>query len=493
LTPLTDKRNHNLFKLKPVTLALAITFAALSASAATNNNKNRLPEIGSAGGSVLSLDKERQIGDVVMRQLRASQPVLNDPVLNEYINDLGNKLVKNADNVNFSFTFFLVNKKELNAFAFFGGHVGIHGGLLTTADNESELASVIAHEISHVTLRHLARRLENQSRSQTLSTAGMISGLLLALINPTAGIAALQTSMAISKQANINYTRGNEKEADRVGIRLLANSDFDPNGAPNFFRKMAKQYRYKSTPPAMLLTHPLPESRIAQARVRAQGFAPRRIPASLNFELAKARIKARYQGEPSDNIVNFKYALSKKTYKVKQAAEYGLALSYFENAQYKKSQKILTDLLQKDKDNAFYLDTLTDVYIQLKQHDKAIAMLSEINLLKPNNQVITLNYANVLQEAKHYDQAAILLQDFLLLNPGNFIAYDLLTQIYRSQGKTALMHVNKAEVYALLGAYSKAVDELQTGYDIAERRILQKRIKGRILQFQAMEQKVKRL
>lgn len=483
-----------MFNIKPVSLALAITFSGLiSVSAADNGNKNKLPEIGNAGASVLSLDKERQIGDVMMRQLRASQPLLNDPVLIEYINDLGNQLVKNAQGVNYSFKFFLINKKELNAFAFFGGHVGIHSGLLTTAENESELASVIAHEISHVTLRHLARRLESQSRSQSLSMAGMVSGILLALINPGVGMAALQTSMAISQQASINFTRGNEKEADRVGIKLLANSDFDPMGAPNFFKTMAEQYRYKSKPPAMLLTHPLPESRISDARGRAQNFAPRQLAPSLNFELAKARIMARYQGKPKDNIANFQYALAKKRYKLKPAAEYGLAMSYFEHKQYVEAEQILTRLLNQDQDNSFYLDTLTDVYIQLKQYDKAIAKLSDVNRLRPNNQVITLNYANVLQEAKQYDQAAQLLQDFLLINPGNFIAYDLLTTVYRKQGKTARMHVNQAEVYALLGAYPKAIDELQTGYDFADQTLVQKRIKGRILQLQAMEDKRKRL
>jgi predicted Zn-dependent protease len=488
-----------LFNIKPFFLASALialigcTFA-FNVDANNQNNKNKLPEIGISGFSVLSLEKERQIGQAMMRQLRASQPLVQDPVLIEYINHLGNQLVKNAQDINYAFDFFLINNNELNAFAFFGGHVGIHTGLLTTADNESELASVIAHEISHVTQRHLARRLESQSRSQSLTMAGMVSGILLALVNPTVGMAALSASMAASQQASINYTRGNEKEADRVGIALLANSNFDPQGAPSFFSKMSEKYRYVSKPPAMLLTHPLPESRIADARQRAHNFPIRHLAPSLQFELAKARIQARYQGNSKDNITYFQQQLKKKVYTLKAAAEYGLAVSYFENKQYKPAKEILESLQQEDKHNLFYIDVLTDVYLALNENDKALTMLSNLALYMPYNQVISLNYSNALLESENYEKAATVLQDFLLVNPDNFIAYDILTSVYRKQKKLGLMHTAKAEVFALLGAYDKAVDELQTSYNLVdEQPLLQKRIKARILQFQEQQNRLKRL
>jgi predicted Zn-dependent protease len=483
------------FKIK--SLLLACTFTTLLASPfalSQENNKNELPEIGTAGFSVLSVDKERQIGDAMMRHIRASQPLLNDPVLIEYINDLGNRLVKNAEDVNYSFEFFIVSNKEINAFAFFGGHVGIHSGLITLADTESELASVIGHEISHVTQRHLARRLEAQSKNQPLTTAGMISGLLLALVNPSVGMAALTTAMAASKQSSINFTRGNEKEADRVGITLLANSGFDPQGAPDFFGKMAAKYRYKSKPPAMLLTHPVPESRIAEARIRAHGLAVRPLAPSLHFALAKARIQARYESTPEQNIFKFRDDFKKQTYTYKAAVNYGLALSYFENKDYLEAKVILEALIAEDNNNLFYADALTDVYIKTKELNKALVMLSELNLLMPNNQVVTLNYANALLESKQYSEAEVLLQDYLLFKPGNFIAYDILTTVYQKQKKTALMHATKGEVLALLGAYSRAIDELQTGYTFADKLpLIEKRIKARILQFKDQEEKLKRL
>lgn len=483
-----------MFNIKPLVLACSVALVVSTTALAYETDRNKLPEIGSAGVSVLSIDKERQIGGEMMRQLRASQPLLNDPVLNEYINDLGNQMVKHAKDVNYSFQFFIIRNQELNAFAFFGGHIGIHSGLITTASNESELASVVAHEISHVTQRHLARRLESQRGSQPLAAAGIISGVLLSLINPSVGMAALSTAIAATQQASLNYTRGNEQEADRVGIDLLANSGFDPQGAPEFFNKMSTKFRYKSKPPAMLLTHPLPESRIADARVRAQNLSPRPVPPSLKFHLTQARIKARYQGNTKDNIERAKYALAKKRYAFREAAQYGLALSYFENSQYSRAISILEELLFSDSNNLFYVDAISDAYIATKQYDKAINMLTRLNLLMPNNQVVALNYANVLAEAKKFDEAELILQDFIAVSPQNFIAYDLLTTIYRKQGKLALMHTTKAEVLALLGAYTKAVDELQTGYNHVENNpLLKKRMKSRILQLQSRQEKLKRL
>lgn len=487
-----------LFNSKPFFISF-FTFILIALTTSYNananrNDKNKLPDIGISGVSVLSLDKERQIGNAMMRQLRATSPLIQDPVLIEYINHLGNKLVKNAQDVNYAFKFFIINNNELNAFAFFGGHVGIHSGLITTAETESELASVIAHEISHVTQRHLARRIESQNQTQALSTAGMLSGILLALVNPALGMATLSVSMAAGQQAGINYTRGNEKEADRVGIALLANSNFDPQGAPDFFTKMSIKYRYASKPPAMLLTHPIPEARIADARQRAHNYPPRNLPPSLPFELAKSRIKARYQGNAKSNISYYNKILKNRSYAIKKAAEYGLALSYFEDKQILKAKEMLLALNADDKNNLFYIDALTDVLLELKEYQPALEMLERLSLIMPNNTVVTLNYANALLSTKDYAKSAHLLQDFLIVHPGNFIAYDILTNVYAGQKNLGLMHMTKAEVYALLGAYSKAVDELHTSYNFVDNQpLIKKRIKARILQFQEEENRLKRL
>ena len=222
------------------------------------NNRNQLPEIGVVASDVLTIDKEKIVGDAIMRQLRGQAPLVLDPVLQEYIQNMGNRLVTQADNAKFPFTFFMINNPVINAFAFYGGHIGIHTGLLAKASTESELASVFAHEIAHVTQRHLARRAQSQQRSAPLQIASLIGGILLAMADPEAGMAAIQAGQAGAAQSSINFTRNNEQEADNIGINILYKAGFDPQGAPGFFGKLAAQNRGNSSQLAFLQTHPLP-------------------------------------------------------------------------------------------------------------------------------------------------------------------------------------------------------------------------------------------
>lgn len=473
--------------------ALSI-FLLGTVSVSALNKKNDLPEIGVVASSAISLDKEVLIGDALMRQLRGQAPIINDPLLDEYIQDLGNRLVAQADNVKFPYTFFILNSPDINAFAFFGGHIGIHTGLIFNARNESELASVLAHEVSHVTQRHIARSIEAQQKSSPLQIASLLGSILIAAVNPEAGMAALSVSNAASAQSSINYTRQNEKEADRVGINILANAGFDPNGASSFFSILAEKNRLKSTPLAFLLTHPLPESRIADARTRAASFRPRNIPESISFHLAKTRILARYYANPKRNIEYFSDILQKQTYVFKQAAQYGLALSYLANEEFELALDLIDKLLEEDPDSLYYLDTYTDIAIEMNQHQKAIDKLSAQIIHAPFNRVLTLNLANVLIKSRNFDMATTLLKDYLLVNPDNMLAYDLLSEAYRSNEQKLEMHQVKAEVYALVAAYPRAIDELHTAYNYADERNIEKqRIRARIEQFRTAQERLQSL
>lgn len=476
-----------------VVSALSI-FLLGTMSVSAVNKKNDLPEIGVVASSAISLDKEVLIGDALMRQLRGQAPIINDPLLDEYIQDIGNRLVAQADNVKFPYKFFIINSPDINAFAFFGGHIGIHTGLIFNARNESELASVLAHEVSHVTQRHIARSIEARQKSSPLQIASLLGGILLAAVNPEAGMAALSLGNAASAQSSINYTRQNEKEADRVGISILAEAGFDPNGASSFFGILAEKNHLKSTPLPFLLTHPLPESRIADARTRAASFRPRNIPESITFHLAKTRILARYYANPKRNIEYFSDIIQKQSYIFKQAAEYGLALSYLANEQFEPALKLIDELMLHDPNNLFYLDTYTDIAIEMKQHQKAIDKLSAQIVHAPYNQVLTLNLANVLIKTKNFERATSLLKDYLLINPDNLLAYELLSDVYRTSEQKLEMHQIKAEVYALVAAYPKAIDELHTAYNFAdERKIEKQRIRARIEQFRTAQERLQTL
>lgn len=440
-------------------------FAFFQASASLSEN-NKLPDLGGAALSTLSYEKERIIGDLLMRQTRAQIPVNYDPLLTEYVNTLGNRLVANADDVNFPFNFFVVNEKNINAFAFFGGNVGINSGLIAVADNESELASVFSHEIAHVTQRHLSRRIESQQRNSPLTFAGMFAGILLALIDPQAGMATLATSQASSMQQQINFTRGNEQEADRIGMKTLVRAGFDPNGAASFFDKLAASTRHVSTLPQFLLTHPLPESRITDTRLRAQQYVVRTPAPNKDFYLSKSRVIVRTMLSPQNAIAHFERELRHKTYGMEnEAAQYGLALAYTDAKQPKNAEKALQPLLASHPNNLFYLDTYVDILNQTKRHEQALILLERHYKLRPNNPVVTLNYADTAIQAQQYERAINLLNYFLISHTENFLAVDLLAQAYKAAGNKSRFHETRAETYALMSLYDRSITELNRALD----------------------------
>lgn len=479
--------------MKKIILSLSLALIVLS-SALAQQGRNALPEIGVVASDAISIDKELQIGRALMMQLRSQAPLVYDPVLEEYLNDVGNRLVAQADNVKFPFQFFWIRNPEINAFAFFGGHVGVHTGLINYADNESELASVLAHEVSHVTQRHIARRIAAQKKASSLHIASMIGGILLALADPEAGVAAISATNAASQQFAINYTRSNEQEADRVAFRMMDLAGFDTAGASAFFGKLVEKYRVQSKPPAFLLTHPLPESRVADARARENMYERRQLPPSLPFHLAKARVHARYSYDAKYNIAHFKAQLDKQSYVLKEAAIYGLAIAYYEAQQIQNAHDTLQPLLQSDPENLFYVDLATDIAISQNRAEMAVNNLSKLDRKIPKNQVISLNLANAAIRDGQHDKAIAVLKDYLLVNPGHALTYQLLTEAYGGKKAFMQMHQSKAEWLALNGAHPRAIDELQTAYNYTgDSNIEKQRIRARIEQLRHEQKRLETL
>ncbi|WP_418358993.1 MULTISPECIES: M48 family metalloprotease [Shewanella] len=461
---------------------MSIVFAGSIAHSFANND---LPDLGTAAVNTFSLEKESVYGDAYMRVIRSSAPVLNDPVLTQYLSELGNKLVANATGVKTPFYFFLLRNDEINAFAFFGGHVGVHTGLFLNAENESELASVLAHEVTHVTQRHLARSLEAQQKSSTATIAGMLGAILLTIAAPQAGMAALATTQALSTQSKINYTRLHEKEADRIGMQILVDAGFDPNAAATFFGQLAARYRFSTTPPQMLLTHPLPESRITEARNRATQYPKRIVPDSLNYQLAKARIQVRFSNYSDDGALSlFEQQLKKNNYTFEDAALYGKALALFRLEKFAQAEAIIDTLLKKDDNNLFYLDTKTDLLAQKKDYASAIALLEGQRKLKPTSQVINTNLAHIYVEADQASKAIPLLEELIFFDKQNMLPYQIMADAYRKLDNKALEYYSNAEIMALTANYQGAIDQLNYAYRYSEGQTLQlARIEARIRQF----------
>jgi predicted Zn-dependent protease len=434
-------------------LVMAMMFA-LPAKAA-----NELPDLGTNAFSSLTPEKEKVIGDVMMRETLGRLPMAHDPLLDEYLNTLGQRLVAKAEDVRFPFNFYWVNSKEINAFATLGGHIVSNTGTLAVAETESEFASVISHEITHITQRHIARAVEARSQSAPLTMASLLGSILLATVNPEAGMAGLMATQGAAQQNAINFTRSNEQEADRIGLQLLSNAGFDPYAMPEFFNKLNEKTRFSNTQLAFLYTHPLSQARIADSRVRAQQYPQKFIADSSDFLFAKARIFARYQLSSKDALSYFQKRLRQPGGNTK-ANQYGLTLALFDTGDLKGASELIEQLYQQSPNNLFFIDTRTDILLATNKTDVALNMLEKEYLLRPNNQVVTLNYANAALKANSPRLALHLLKSLLYYKNNNFLAYEMLVEVYRQLDDMAKYYEAKADIYYQLAIYPKAIDEI---------------------------------
>ena len=439
------------------TLLPSITAGCLIFSGSLNAANNYLPDIGTAGVAALTLEKERTIGKQVMLQIRGSYPLIYDPVLQEYIENLGYKLISSGTTPLHPFSFFLINDSSINAFAFFGGHVGVHSGLFLAADTEGELASVLAHEIAHVNQRHLARHLEQQMNMQPTTIGATIGSILLAILAPQVGMAALQTTLASNQQMAINFTRQNEAEADRIGMQTLVNAGFNPYAMPNFFKKLAAKHRYNPKPPAFLLTHPLPENRITDAQLRAQMYPVRNYQQDVDFEFAKARVEVRM------STLGAKEVLAKFTNQYLSSTKptnrtiYGLALAQLSNNNPQAAAKTIEPILKKYPNNLFIIDAITDINVEQGLLKQAEERLTDFYEYMPSNQVVALNYANVLIKQNKLKPAIEVLKNYLYEKPNDLIALDLLEGAYSSANLISFKYAIQAQSYSLRGQYEYAI------------------------------------
>ncbi|MDF7631026.1 M48 family metallopeptidase [Erwiniaceae bacterium L1_55_4] len=474
---------------KSVLAALIPTLLLTPALSVHADVSDNLPDMGTTAGSTLSINQELQIGDFYVRQLRASAPLINDPLLNQYINELGQRLVAHANSVRTPFHFFLIQNDELNAFAFFGGNVVLHSSLFRYTDNESQLASVMAHEISHVTQRHLARAMEEQKRNAPLTWVGALGSILLAIASPQAGMAALTGTLAGTQQGMISFTQANEQEADRIGIQVLQRAGFDPQAMPAFLQKLADQSRFSSKPPEILLTHPLPDSRLADARNRANQMRPVVVQSSEGFYMAKVRSLGMYatgRNQLTDELLN-EYA--KGNSREQMASQYGKAVQFLQAKSFDSAKKIITPLLAKQPDNVWLLDIMTDIDIGLNQPQQAINMLTSAKG-SSTNPVLQLNLANAYVEAKQPANATRILNRYTFAHPDDVNAWDLLAQASAAQGFRDEELSARAEGLALNGQLDQAITTLSSASaQVPLGSLKQARYDARIDQFRELQKR----
>ena len=422
-----------------------------------------LPELGDSSSNALTALQERRIGMEVIRQIRRDPAYLDDPEVAEYLNTLGGSLVS-ASNANGQiFEFFMIADPAINAFALPGGFVGIHSGLMLAAQSESEFASVIAHEISHVTQRHIARGIGNQQQLSVAGIAGMVLGVLAARNGSQAGQALAMASQAGAVQAQLAYTRDFEREADRTGIELLMKAGFDVGGMVSFFERLQKATRLQeNNAPGYLRTHPLTIERIADIQNRVQSSGYKQRLDRVDFQLVRARLRAA-QGTGQSAYEYFSGQLREGRFSNEGAANYGAAYSAF-----RVPNLVLAESKLRDSRRLLGGHPMLDILearIAADRGDRVLA-LSVIRTSIGNRADFRPSYyleIELLQRLGRYRQALDAAEQALRRYPKDPKLFSMKAAAYSATGEIFLSHQNQAESYVLIGALPSAIEQLQLG------------------------------
>jgi predicted Zn-dependent protease len=426
-----------------------------------------LPDLGDVSQAALTPLQEREIGQQSMMQIRASKQFLDDSEVNDYLNQLGYKLVENSPEPDLDFEFFAVNDYGVNAFAMPGGFIGVNAGLILTTQSESELASVLSHEISHVTQHHLARMIASQQGDSLVSMASIALAILAARTNPQASEAAIISAQARSIQKQLNFTRSYEEEADRIGLQLLRKSGFNTHAMPEFLERLQNSTRLlEGNAPNYMRTHPITSDRIAEIENRVQKDPYRLIPDSLNFQLVRTKLIGAQKTAP-EAIAFFTEALGSQGYGNPVAQRYGLVTALLRDNQVDRAAKELATLRKQAQDipmdrNNPMLATLTGRVMRAEKNDgAALAFYRNAVQSFPQHRALIYDYADLLLQDNQSETALKLLSEQVGLHPTDTRLYDLQARAYSIQGKALEEHQALAYSYAWQGNLYAAMEQLE--------------------------------
>lgn len=445
---------------------LALLLFSYSLSGFAQTDRLALPDMGASADSILSRKEEEEYAKALVRQMRAYEILNEDPLINAYFKDMGYRLVANSDRPDKSFTFVVIDMNMVNAFAAPGGVVALYSGLILAADDENEVAGVVAHEIAHVTQQHIYRAIEN-AKAMTIPLMLAMVGLIL--IGGGSGDAiqgALMGSQAAAQQAMINFTRQNEAEADRIGITTLAKSGYDPRGMGEFFEKMNRITRAMGEgPPEYLRTHPVTVSRIAEADSRAQNMPIPPPSDGLNFYLAQARLRALIEDYPGKALEHFEYLKQTAGMNDAQgdAIDYGIAIALQRQGNYQEARKILLSLMDRGEHLAYQIQ-LADLDLASNHTAAALDRLAGLYHSFPGNNAISMEYSRALLHSNDKSQAetaSVILRQQILNHDDDPALYALYAQASNTAGDTVRAKEAIAESYYLRGGVHEAVLQLQ--------------------------------
>jgi predicted Zn-dependent protease len=448
-----------------LSIALACALAVTPVATPLTAHAQGLPDLGDAAQASLSPSQERKLGETVVQQLRASGGWMNDPEVNDYLNELGHRLVASSRDVKQDFEFFAVPDPQINAFALPGGFVGVHTGLILLTQSESELASVLAHEITHVTQHHIARMISSQKDTMLMTLAGLALAVLASRGsgNNSGDLAqgAIMASQALAVQSQLNFTRENEYEADRIGFQRLDAAGFDPSAMASFMERMQKSVRFsEGNAPNYLRTHPITYERIAEAQARAQGHKYRQVVDSLDFHMVRALLRS-YVGEPKEAVAYFDDALAEHKYNNALATQYGLVASLLRAGNLTRAKTELAKLEAMGTQHPMIEAIAAHVMLDSKDIPGAIKRFESALARYPTKMQLVYDYPDALMQGGRYADAVAFTERQIARFPSDGPLHLLAARAYAGLGKDLMQHRHQAEYYAWQGNLKGAVDQLE--------------------------------
>lgn len=420
-----------------------------------------LPLLGDSSSGIISKKQEYALGKTWLQAFRSRITEHDDPLLQQYLEHLLYELATKSDLDDPRLTLVVVNNPTMNAFAVPGGIVGFHTGIFSYAKNEDQMVSILAHELAHLSQRHFARGIESRRNTSVISLAGLLATLVLsATAGGDAALAAISATQAYAIDEQLRYSRGNEQEADRLGLQTMIRAGRDPNAAADMFEELLKANRYNSNRvPEFLLTHPVTERRVADSRARTFGVQTRHYVDNPEFYLIQARALVAMQKNPVNSIAHFEQLLASNTQQT-EAAQYGLALAYLKQKKYTDARKELSHLIKVHPDHLPFIYASIEIDIAEQKYTKALSALESQLALYFNNYPLLVLKAEALWGAHRYDEAAEILNQLRQQRPEDPHIWYKLAEVRGLAGDISGVHEARAEYFILVGALDRARKQL---------------------------------
>ena len=420
-----------------------------------------LPDFGDSSTQALSPADERRLGEAFLREVRARIAFVDDPEIEAYVDSLGQRLAAGYDGPARPFRFFVVAEDEINAFAGPGGHIGINAGLILNTESEGELASVLAHEIAHVTQRHVARRFEQQERSRLPVFAGIIAAIALGSQSAALGQATAAAAIGSAAQQTLNFSRKAEREADRAGMQLLERAGYDPRAMPAFLEKLQTATRFLRKPPEYLSTHPLTVSRIADLKARAEHYPYREREDDMRYRLVRAKIAVLLADDPTRSPTLFEDVLDSGEGPGPSVAAYRRGLALVRGGEHEPAREVFARLIDEHPGEIFFRSAQAQNELAAGRLSRSMELYAEAHRLYPDNKALVYGLATALLGGGRAEEALEVIDAYTRSHVPDPHLHRLEAEAYAQQGENVRSHLSLAEHYYLDGRLDAALYQLQ--------------------------------